>query len=305
MAAVQGALAFFDSGRAMSHNGTWREMPSLFRTFFRRLRGALVATYEDGGLSTAKGAAYSALTAFFPLLATMATILVRFQADFVSRQLSRFLAEILPPGTRDLVFQYFAVRGKQPILIPVTGMLVSVWAASGVIVSLAEGFRAAYRIPAGRSFVHERVVALLLVLSAAIPMLIASVLILFGVHIERWLVQALGLLPAGAEVHGRLHLLTSVVRVPVALGAIALGAAILYRYGPNRPQSWNRVWPGAMLATALWLGATTLFAWYARHIANYNVVYGSVAAVILLLVWMYVLAVIALIGCEFNAQCEK
>ena len=97
----------------------------------------------------------------------------------------------------------------------------------------------------------------------------------------------------------------SLVRVPVALGAITLGAAILYRFGPNRPLRWRSVWPGAVLATVLWLGATTLFAWYARHIANYNVVYGGVAAVILLLVWMYVLAVIALIGCEFNAQCEK
>jgi membrane protein len=280
-------------------------MPSLFRTFFRLLRGALVAAYEDGCLGTAKGAAYSAFTAFFPLLATMATILVHFQANFVSRQLSRFLADILPPGTHELVFQYFVVRGKQPFLIPLTGMLVSVWAASGVIVSLAEGFRTAYRIPAGRSFLHERVVALLLVLSAAIPMLIASTLILFGVFTERWLVQALGLLPAGAELHGRLHVLTSLVRVPVALGAITLGAAILYRFGPNRPLRWRQVWPGAVLATVLWLAATTLFAWYARHIANYNLVYGGVAAVILLLVWMYVLAVIALIGCEFNAQCEK
>jgi membrane protein len=280
-------------------------MPSLFRTFFRLLRAALVAAYKDGCLGTAKGAAYSGLTAFFPLLATIATILVHFQAEFVSRQLSRFLTDILPPGTRELVFQYFAVRGKQPILIPLTGMLVSVWAASGVIISLAEGFRTAYRIPAGRSFLHQRAVALLLVLSAAIPMLIASLLILFGVFTERWLVQALGLLPAGAELHGRLRLLTSLVRVPVALGAITLGAAILYRFGPNRPLRWRSVWPGAVLATVLWLGATTLFAWYARHIANYNVVYGGVAAVILLLVWMYVLAVIALIGCEFNAQCEK
>ena len=159
---------------------------------------------------------------FFPLLATIATILVHFQAEFVSRQLSRFLTDILPPGTRELVFQYFAVRGKQPILIPLTGMLVSVWAASGVIISLAEGFRTAYRVPAGRSFLHQRAVALLLVLSAAIPMLIASLLILFGVFAERWLVQALGLLPAGAELHGRLRLLTSLVRVPVALGAITL-----------------------------------------------------------------------------------
>jgi membrane protein len=279
-------------------------MPSKLRTFFRLLRGALVAAYQDGCLGTAKGAAYSALLSFFPLLATIATVLVHARADFVSRQISGFLDEILPPGTHRLVFQYFAVRGTQPFFIPLTGMLVSIWAASGVMVSLMEGFQAAYRIPAGRSFLRQRAVALLLVLSAAIPTLAASVLILFGERAQHWLLQALGLLPAGAELRGGVLVLGAMLRYAIALGAIVLGAAILYRYGPNRPQRWKRVWPGAVLATVLWLGATSLFAWYARHIANYNVVYGSAARVILLLVWMYVLAVVALTGCEFNAECE-
>lgn len=280
-------------------------MPSKFRTLISLLRGALVAAYQDGCLGTAKGAAYSSLLSFFPLLATIATILVHVRADFVSRQISGFLAEILPPGTHQLVFHYFAVRGKQPSFIPITGMLVSIWAASGAIVSLMEGFRVAYRIPAGRPFLRQRAVALLLVLSAAVPTLAASILILYGVRAERGLVQALGLWPAGTDLRSGVFALGSVTRYAVALGAIGLCAAILYRFGPNRPQRWNRVWPGAVLATVLWFGATSLFGWYAGHIANYNVVYGSVARVILVLVWLYLLAVIALIGCEFNAQCER
>jgi membrane protein len=280
-------------------------MPSKFRALLRLLRSALVAAYRDGCLGTAKGAAYSSLLSFFPLLATIGTVLVHTRADFVSRQISGFLAEILPPGTHHLVFQYFAVRGKQPFFIPLTGMLVSIWAASGAIVSLMEGFRVAYRIPSGRPFLRQRAVALLLVLSAAVPTLAASILILFGVRAERWLVQALGLWPAGTDLRSGVFVLGSVTRYAIALGAIGLGAAILYRFGPNRPQRWNRVWPGAVLATVLWFGATSLFGWYTRHIANYNVVYGSVARVILVLVWLYLLAVIALIGCEFNAQCER
>ena len=90
-------------------------------------RNAAVAAYRNGALGTAKGAAYSALLAFFPLLATVALILVRFKADFMAEQITNFLSAILPPGTQDLVFQYF-VRGRQPFLIPVTGMVVSIWA---------------------------------------------------------------------------------------------------------------------------------------------------------------------------------
>ncbi len=284
---------------------TRRIKRSWLRLFPRRLQEALIATYEDGCLGTAKGAAYSALLAFFPLLATAATILVRARADYVSQQFSQFLSEALPPGTQALVFHYFAVRGTRPFLIPVTGALVSIWAGSGVIVSLMEGFRSAYRTPTGRSFVRQRIVALALVFSAAIPALAASILFVLGVRAERWLVSTIGLLPAGAELRGGVSVLASVARYLIAVGAVVLGTAILYRFGPNRPQRWKRVWPGALLATVFWLGATLVFAWYVRHIANYNVVYGSVATVILLLVWMYVLAVIALIGCEFNAACER
>ena len=273
--------------------------------FLRRLRQALMGTYEDGCLGTAKGAAYSSLLSFFPLLATLATILIRARAEYVSRQFSHFLSEVLPPGTQTLVFNYFAVRGSRPFLIPVTGMLVSIWAASGALISLMEGFKAAYRIPKGRPFVRQRMVALLLVFSAAVPAVAASVLFLLGVRTERWLVSTIGLLPAGAELRGWVRVLGSAARYLIALGSVVLGAAILFRYGPNRPQRWRFVWPGAMLTTVLWLGATLVFGWYVRHIANYNLIYGSVATVILLLVWMYVLSVIALIGCEFNAVCER
>ena len=277
----------------------------LARVFLRMLNGALLATFRDGCLGTAKSAAYSSLLAFFPLLATIATLLLRARADFVSQQISTFLSEVLPPGTEDVVFYYFAVRGKQPFLIPLTGMLVSIWAASGAIVSLIEGFTAAYRIPTARSFLHQRTIALLLVFSAAIPVLAASVLLLFGMAAQRSIVSSLGLLPSGAELRGWVLVVGSLLRYLIALSAIVFGAAILYRYGPNRPQSWHRVLPGAVVATVLWLGATSLFGWYVRHIANYNVIYGSFATVILLLVWMYVLAVIAFIGCEFNAEYER
>jgi membrane protein len=79
----------------------------------------------------------------------------------------------------------------------------------------------------------------------------------------------------------------------------------MYYTGPNRAMRFASVWPGAMLATILWLLATSVFALYVRHIANYNVLYGSIGAVIALLVWMYLLAVIALFGCEYNAVRER
>ncbi len=267
---------------------------------------AFVSAYNHNAFGNAKGAAYSALLAFFPLLTTAAAILVRFQAEFISDAIYNFLSEILPPGTQDLVFYYFAVRGKQPVLVPITGMLVSVWAGSGLMVSLMQGFHIAYRVPGGRPWVRERLIAVLLVFSAAIPVLFASALIFFGIRAENWIVDVLGLAPAGRD-GGRLG------------GGGGQDAALrdlagCHRPGRddscttlarNRPQAWRRVWPGAVLTTILWLAATLIFSWYARNIANYNVMYGGIATVVLLLVWMYVLSIIAFVGCEFNVELEK
>jgi membrane protein len=81
--------------------------------------------------------------------------------------------------------------------------------------------------------------------------------------------------------------------------------SIVFYFGPNRKQKILHVLPGAVLTTLLWLLSTLAFGWYVRSIANYNVLYGSVGAGLALLVWSYLLAVIMLVGCEFNAVREK
>ena len=300
-----GARAVVRDGGKRSLHAIRQSMPPFLPAAGVVGRRAVVAAYRDNALGNAKSAAYSALLAFFPLLTTAATILVRMRAELISNAIYNFLSEILPPGTQDLVFYYFAIKGTQPVFVPITAMLVSVWAGSGVMVSLMQGFHAAYRVPTGRAFVRERLIALALVFSAAIPVLVSSAFIFFGGHVEHWIGGWLGLVPKGEELRGWVSVVGSIVRYLIALGSIVLGTAILYYVGPNRPQRWSHVWPGALIATILWLAATSGFAWYARNVAHYNVMYGSIATVILLLVWMWVLAIIAYIGCEFNAEWEK
>jgi membrane protein len=273
--------------------------------WWKLLLQSIISAWRHGQIGTAKAAAFSALLAFFPLLATTATVLVRVRAEFASQTLQHFLAEVLPPGAADLVFNYLARRGAQPVLLPVTAMALSVWAAGGVVTSLLQGFRAAYGLSRARPFPADTLVALLLVVAAVGPVLGACALVLLGARVEHWAAAGLGLLPAGVQLRGWVFVLGRLARYAVAITAIVAGAAMLYYFGPNRRQRWRFVWPGALLATALCLGATSLFAWYARNLANYNVMYGSIAAVIALLIWMYLLALIALVGCEFSAAYEK
>lgn len=275
------------------------------RTLLWLLRRSLVAAFDDGCFGIAKGAAYSALLSFFPVLTSAATLLVQTHAEFVSRNLEGFLSEIVPPGTEDLVMRQFRVTGARPAAVLVVAGLISLWAASSVIKSLIEGFQAVYRVPRNRGFLHRTVVALVLVLLGAIPLLAASLLILFGGEAERLVLRQIQYEPLWKPPAAVLVWLSNTFRYTVAFATTVLVTALLYYFGPYRRQRWNYVWPGAILATVLWLGATSGFGWYVRHAAHYNVMYGSIGAGIALLVWMYLLAAIALIGCEFNAEYER
>jgi membrane protein len=266
------------------------------------LQAASVGLYSDGCLGIAKGAAYSGLLSFFPVLTTLAALLVQAKAESVSRTIAHLLYDVVPPGTEDVVRTLFVVHGQRPAWLLVTAAVLALWAASGAMMSLMEGFRAVYRIPEGRSFLRERGMAILLSFTSALPVLGASALIVFGRRGERAFIGWLGM---SSESSGWVLLAGQVLRFVVATGAIVLAMALIYDWGPNRRQSFRQVIPGAILATFLWLLATLGFGLYVHDVANYNVLYGSVGAGLALLVWMYVLSVIILLGCEFNAAREN
>ena len=269
------------------------------------LRRATLAAFDDGCFSIAKGAAYSALLSFFPVLTSAATILVQTRAEFVSNAIEEFLSSIVPPGTEDLVVQQFRVTGERPLAFLVGAALISLWAASSVIKSLIEGFQAAYRVPRDRGFLHQSGVAMALVLASAIPLVGASALILFGGAVEKRVLAWMRVDPLFNPLAWLWEWVSRLARYLLAFGGTVVVTATLYYFGPYRRQRWRGVWPGSIVATILWLTATTGFGWYVRNMAHYNVLYGSIGAGIALLVWMYLLAAIALIGCEFNVELER
>jgi membrane protein len=167
--------------------------------FLNLLKRTFMAAFDDGVFGIAKGAAYSGLLAFFPAMASLTAILVQIQAESVSHAISRFLGELAPPGSEDLVRYVFTQRGQRPLWLLIAGTLLSVWAATGAIMSLMEGFQAVYKLPGGRSFLKQRAVAVLLVFAAALPALGASSLMLFGTRSERAIVGWLHLVPQGEQ----------------------------------------------------------------------------------------------------------
>ncbi len=264
---------------------------------------ALWSAHLDGCYAIAKGAAYSGLLSFFPVLTTLTAILVQANAKSVSSNLARFFFEVVPPGSEEFVLYVFSERGTRPFWLLVVATLLAIWAASGVIVSLMDGFQAAYRVPNTRNFWRQRAIAIGLVFMVALPAIGASALLFFGETVERTVLTGMGY--EAEAIGGGLKWLSAITRLVITFGTVVFVTTMLYRFGPSRPRSFRRLWPGAVVATLLWLMATLAFSWYVQNIGSYNVLYGSIGAVIALLVWLYLLAGIALVGCEFNAEGER
>jgi membrane protein len=223
----------------------------------------------------------------------------------VAGTIQNVLSQVVPPGTEDLVVQRFRISGARPLGLLIVAGLISLWAASSVIKSLIEGFQAAYRVPRNRDFFHQSALAIALVLLSLVPLLAASLLILFGGQVERVVLHWMKVDPFLNPFAWAWQWISRVARYVLAFATAVAVTALLYYFGPYRRQRWRFVWPGAILATVLWMLATSGFAWYVRNIAKYNAMYGSIGAGIALLVWLYLISAIALIGCEFNAEYER
>jgi membrane protein len=274
------------------------------RGFLWLLQRAFIASYSNNVLLYAKSASYSGLLCFLPLLGTVAAVLVQVRATEVSALLANLLGMVVPPGTEGLISFQFAAYGERPTALLVGAGILSWWAASSVMASLMEGFDACYHIPVARSFLKQRVVAVLLVLFTGIPVILASVLIIFGGYLAEMIVARIagvGFETLGAGVRWS----WSIGRNVIGLGAIVLVTACMYYFGPNRDMRWRDAFPGAFVATALWYITVVVFAWYVENIADYNLLYGSLGAGIALLVWMFAMSNIALYGCAFNAERER
>ena len=218
-----------------------------FGTFLWLLRQSLISTLDDGCFGYAKGAAYSALLSFFPILTSAATILVQTHTDFVSSSLESFLSQIVPPGTEDLVVQQFRSMGERPIGVLIVAALISLWAASGVIKSLIEGFQAAYRVPRNRGFVRQSSVAMSLVLLSAVPLLAASLLLVFGAQVERVVLDWMKVDPLLNPFAWLWHAVCHIARYILAFFTTVAVTASLYFFAPNRRQRWRYVWRGSIL----------------------------------------------------------
>jgi membrane protein len=270
--------------------------PALGR-FWRLFRLSIWRAFEHDAFGTAKASAYSSIFTFFPALLVLGAVLATLNRGQVYlREVSYALGTILPAGS-STVLAYLRGSTDRPVGLLITTSLITLWSASGVIISWMDGFRRAYQLPKTWGLVQERLISMSLVLMAGIPMTFSTILVAFGSRIETRI-----LFHIGHEFGPLILLLWGLIRWIIAIMTSIAVIQLIYHNAVPRTQPWHSVLPGAVLATAMWLLSTAFFGWYLQHYADYSVIYGSLGLGIALLVWMYLISLVVLIGAEFNAM---
>jgi membrane protein len=263
---------------------------------FRLLRVAFWRAFVHDAFATAKASAYSAIFTFFPVLLIVGSSLANWRkgAPYL-REISYALGSILPAGS-NTALTYLKGAAKHPVGFLVTTSIITLWTASGVMISWMDGFRRCYELPKTWGLIQERLIAFSLVIFALVPMTFATLLVAVGSKFETRLLPYID-----PDFSYYVLLLWGMMRWAIATLTSISVIALIYHNAVPRTQPWHSVIPGSVLATVLWFSVTVGFRAYLQHFGDFTTVYGSLGAAMALLVWMYMISLVVLVGAEFNA----
>lgn len=284
-----------ESGRGRHATRPWQIPLSGWRDIF-------VRTYqqidEDRLLATAAGVVFYGLLAIFPAITALVSSYGLFADTSTIATNLQSLAVMLPEGAFGIVQDQISRVTAQPPstlgLSFIVGLAVALWSANAGMKAVIEALNVVYDEREKRGFFKLNVVSLLLTIGA-----IVSLLVMVGAVIA--IPLALEQLGLGAET----ETIVKWGRWPVIVVLLLIALAVLYRVGPSRTEArWEWLSPGATVAALLWLAGSALLSWYLSHFGNYNATYGSLGAVIGLMMWMWMSAIIVLGGAELNSEIE-
>jgi membrane protein len=253
-------------------------------------------------LGRASELAFDFLFSLFPLILFMVTLFGLFashraelQADLLS-----YFADFLPADA----FRLLRTTTAELVANASGGMLtfgiiVALWFSSGGVTSMISALNLAYRVHDSRSWLKIRAVALALTFFISILLLAALWMVLEGTHFVDWLGQGLRLQP-------EVVLAWKIAQWPAAIVFVLVSYSLIYYLGPDlADRRWHWITPGSAFGTFLWVLASVGFRVYLHFYNTYSVFYGSLGAVMILLIWLYVAGLAFLVGGEINAELER
>jgi membrane protein len=268
------------------------------RGWLRVVKRVKAEAVQDNASLLAGGVAFFALLAIVPLLVAALSIWGLFADPADATRLIRDIATGLPDSAQRLVTQQLRSISRRSNaglgLTAIVSLIVALWSASSGTKHLIEAVNTAYDEEEQRGFVRVRALAILFTVGAILFMIVALALIAV-------VPNAL----ADAGVPRAVRIVIDVAVWPVLAAMMIVALALIYRFAPDRrdPQ-WRWVSSGAVFATIAWLAGSALFALYASNLGTYDETYGSLGGVVVLMLWLFITALVIVLGAELNAALE-
>ena len=291
----EAAHAALDRGRGR-HARTPSDIPA------RGWKDILLRVYENISehriLALAAGVTFYSLLAIFPAIAALVAIYGLFADPATLGDRLATLADVLPGGALDVIQdQLTRVASQHGSTLGVTfivSLAISLWSANAAMKSIFDTLNIVYGEKEKRSLITLNAVSLSFTIAGIVFVLLAF--------------AAMVVLPPALKYLGMsdfADLLVRVGRWPALFVIVSIALAFIYRYGPSRDRpQWRWTTWGSAFATFGWLVASILFAWYAQNFGNFNKTYGSLGAVIGFMTWIWISAIVILIGGELDAEME-
>ena len=257
---------------------------------------------EDEVFSRAAELSYYFLLALFPFLIFLTSIigLVLGSGTGTRRVLFDYLARVMPPSAYELISSTMtevsvaSSGGKLSF-----GILAALWAASNGLSAITTSLNTAYDVEETRPWWKQRLTSIGLTMALSVFIISALVLVVAGGWIADWLAHTYGL-------GSTFPLAWKIIQWPVVLACMTLAFALIYYFAPDlREQAWQWLTPGAAIGVALWLLVSIGFRVYLHFFNSYSATYGSLGAVIILMLWLYFTGAAVLIGGEINSEIEN
>ncbi len=253
----------------------------------------------DNVLDGAAALAFYFIFAIFPAMIFLMALVPYLPIPRVGEAIMNFLAQALPSGATSLFADVVQeVTGKRSGGLLSIGLVVALWSASTGMYAVMQQLNIVYEVDEQRPFVRARATALGLTLLFGVLVLAAFSLVVLGGVIETWLGDRFGLSEA-------LLMLFQIFRWVVIVLALMLAFSVVFYVGPNRNQGFRFFSAGTVVAMTLLIAASYGFSVYTTHFSSYSAIYGSIGAVIILILWLYIVGLVLLIGAEINAALER
>ena len=281
-------------------------MPSLWKlgglSWLQLAKRVWSEIQKDKVFGRAAELSYYFLLALFPFLIFLTSIigLVLGSGTGTRHMLFNYLGRIMPPSAFQLIdstmYEVSTASSGSKLSF---GLLAALWAASNGLTAITDSLNTAYDLNESRPWWKQRLVSITLTIALSVLIIGALVLVVAGGKIAESLAARYGFGPV-------FPLAWKIIQWPVILACMILAFALIYYFAPDiREQAWKWLTPGAAIGVALWLLVSIAFRVYLHFFNSYSATYGSLGAVIILMLWLYFTGVAVLIGGEVNSEIEN